>query len=83
MVMQQIAQWLETLGMTEYAPRFIENRVDFSVLADLTDQDLKDLGVVLGDRRTLLRAILPPWRIRKAPCSGRDMECCCAAGCWP
>lgn len=39
------------------APRFIEDRVDFSVLADLTDQDLKDLGVVPGDRRKLLRAI--------------------------
>ena len=55
--MQQIAEWLETLGMSEYAPRFAENRIDFSVLLDLTDQDLKDLGVVLGDRRKLLRAI--------------------------
>ena len=31
--------------------------IDFSVLRDLTDQDLKDIGVVLGDRRTILRAI--------------------------
>jgi len=55
--MQQIAQWLKDLGMSEYLPKFTENRVDFSVLRDLTDQDLKDLGVVLGDRRKLLRAI--------------------------
>src|ERR1700735_3110722 len=55
--MQQIADWLKTLGMSEYAERFAENRIDFSVLRDLTDQDLKDLGVVLGDRRKLLRAI--------------------------
>jgi hypothetical protein len=55
--MQQIADWLEKLGMSEYAQRFAENRVDFSVLRDLTDQDLKDLGVVLGDRRKMLRAI--------------------------
>ena len=55
--MQQIADWLEKLGLSEYAPRFAENRIDFSVLRDLTDQDLKDLGVVLGDRRKLLRAI--------------------------
>ena len=32
---------------------FAENRIDFSVLADLTDQDLKDLGVVLGDSRKM------------------------------
>jgi len=55
--MQQIADWLEKLGMSEYAQRFAENHIDFSVLPDLTDQDLKDLGVVLGDRRKILRAI--------------------------
>jgi class 3 adenylate cyclase len=55
--MPQIADWLEKLGMFEYAKQFAENRIDFSVLGDLTDQDLKDLGVVLGDRRKMLRAI--------------------------
>src|ERR1700757_5265439 len=55
--MQQIAHWLEKLGMSEYTERFAENRIDLSVLRDLTDQDLKDLGVVLGDRRKMLRAI--------------------------
>ena len=55
--MQQIADWLEVLGMSEYAKRFAKNRIDFSVLPDLTDQDLEKLGVVLGDRRRMLRAI--------------------------
>jgi hypothetical protein len=54
---QQIADWLEKLGMSEYAQRFAENRIDFSALPDLTDNDLKDLGVVLGDRRKIMRAI--------------------------
>jgi hypothetical protein len=39
--MQQIADWLKQLGMSEYAQRFAENRVDLSVLRDLTDQDPK------------------------------------------
>ncbi len=55
--MQHIAEWLKKLGMSEYAGRFAENRIDVLVLRDLTDQDLKDLGVVLGDRRKMLRAI--------------------------
>ena len=55
--MQQIADWLEKLGMSEYTQRFAENRIDFSVLPDLTDQDLEKLGVLLGDRRKMLRAI--------------------------
>jgi class 3 adenylate cyclase len=54
---QEIAGWLDKLGMSEYAQRFAENRIDFSVLPDLTDQDLEKMGVVLGDRRKFLRAI--------------------------
>jgi class 3 adenylate cyclase len=55
--MQQIADWLEKLGMSEYVQRFTENRIDFSVLPDLTDLHLKDLGLPLGDRLKMLRAI--------------------------
>src|SRR6202140_3440609 len=55
--MQQIADWLKNLGMSEYAERFAENHIDLSVLPDLTDQDLEKLGVLLGDRRKMLRAI--------------------------
>ena len=55
--MQQITEWLEKLGLSEYAQRFAENGIDPDVLPDLTDQDLKDLGVVLGHRRKMLRAI--------------------------
>jgi class 3 adenylate cyclase len=52
------ADWLEKLGMPEYAQRFAENDIDFAILGDLTDQDLKELGVSsLGHRRKLLRAI--------------------------
>ena len=55
--MQQIADWLKKLGMSEYAQRFAENRIDLSVLPELTDQHLKDLGIALGDRLKMLRAI--------------------------
>ncbi|MBV8574492.1 MAG: AAA family ATPase, partial [Acetobacteraceae bacterium] len=55
--MQPIADWLEKLGMSEYAERFEANRIDVTVLPDLTDQDLEKLGVLLGDRRKILRAI--------------------------
>jgi class 3 adenylate cyclase len=55
--MQQIAHWLEELGMSEYAERFAENKIDVSVLRHLTDQDLKDIGVALGHRRKMLAAI--------------------------
>jgi class 3 adenylate cyclase len=56
--MQQIADWLEKLGLGQYAQRFAENDINFAILSDLTDQDLKDIGVSsLGHRRQILRAI--------------------------
>src|SRR6516225_10098819 len=55
--MQQIADWLEKLGMSEYAQRFAENGIDVAALPHLTDQDLKDMGVLLGHRRKMLAAI--------------------------
>jgi class 3 adenylate cyclase len=55
--MQQIADWLEKLGMSEYAQRFAENGIDASVLRYLTDQDLEKIGVLLGHRRKMLAAI--------------------------
>jgi class 3 adenylate cyclase len=55
--MQQIANWLTSLGLGEYAQRFAENRIDASVLPDLTDQDLEKIGIPLGHRKKMLRAI--------------------------
>jgi class 3 adenylate cyclase len=55
--MKQIADWLEKLGLGQYAQRFAENEIDISVLPHLSDQDLKDIGVPLGHRRKLLAAI--------------------------
>src|SRR5262245_44565448 len=57
--MSSVKEWLASLGLSEYADRFAQHRIDFSILRDLTDRELKEeLGVEsLGDRRRLLRAI--------------------------
>ncbi len=53
-----IAQWLERLGLDEYAAAFAQNRIDGAALKLLSDDDLKELGVAaLGDRRKLSAAI--------------------------
>ncbi|HSV01181.1 MAG TPA: adenylate/guanylate cyclase domain-containing protein [Roseiarcus sp.] len=49
--------WLRGLGLGRYEEKFRESKIDFDVLADVTDGDLRELGVPLGDRRRLLRAI--------------------------
>ena len=56
--MQQIPNWLQKLGLGQYAQRFAENDITFNILPDLSDQDLEKIGVAsLGHRRQLLRAI--------------------------
>jgi hypothetical protein len=52
-----IAEWLMALGMSQYTERVTENGIDVSVLPELTKQDFEKLGVLLGHRRKMLRAI--------------------------
>src|SRR5580692_4110702 len=53
-----IAAWLKELGLGQYASAFANNDIDFAVFAQLTDADLKELGISsLGHRKRLLAAI--------------------------
>ena len=65
--MTGVAEWLASIGLGEYAQRFAENAVDLSVVRHLTEQDLKDLGVLLGHRRKILHAIAELDRAPPAP----------------
>ena len=57
--MREIADWLGKLGLGQYAQRFAENDIDFTILVDLTDQDLEKIGISsFGHRRRILRAIV-------------------------
>jgi class 3 adenylate cyclase/predicted ATPase len=49
--------WLRGLGLGQYEATFRENGIDADVLPDLTDTDLEKLGVLLGHRKRLLKAI--------------------------
>jgi class 3 adenylate cyclase len=62
--MKDVAEWLASLELGEYAQRFAENAIDLSVIRDLTENDLKELGVLLGHRRKMLRAIA---ELQRAP----------------
>ncbi len=52
-----IAAWLRGLGLERYEQRFRESDIDTDILADLTETDLEELGVSLGHRKKLLKAI--------------------------
>ena len=54
----EIKAWLEGLALAEYEPAFRENQITMEVLGDLSDDDLKSIGVVtVGARKRLLKAI--------------------------
>jgi len=52
-----IGTWLHGLGLEQYAPVFRDNAIDLETLPDLTETDLEKLGVLLGHRKRMLRAI--------------------------
>jgi class 3 adenylate cyclase/predicted ATPase len=53
-----VGRWLRDLGLGKYEKKFRDNAIDADVLADLDDGDLEKLGVPLGDRKRLLKAIV-------------------------
>jgi class 3 adenylate cyclase/predicted ATPase len=52
-----VADWLRSLGLSQYEPAFRESEIDADVLPELTDQHLEKLGVPLGHRLKMLRSI--------------------------
>ena len=52
-----VGGWLRSLGLGQYEAVFRDNAIDADVVADLTDGDLEKLGLPLGDRKRLLKAI--------------------------
>jgi class 3 adenylate cyclase/predicted ATPase len=52
-----VGAWLRNLGLGQYEAAFRENEIEAEVLPDLTDADLEKLGVPMGHRKRLLKAI--------------------------
>ena len=52
-----VAGWLQNLGLGQYASAFAENAIDIDVLSELSEHDLERLGIPLGHRKRLVRAI--------------------------
>ncbi len=55
--MEQLVRWLEEQGLDRHIQVFAEHDIDFDVLPHLTDHDLVELGLSIGDRRRLKVAI--------------------------
>lgn len=74
--MNDLAAWLERLGLGRHAAVLAENDVDLDVLPHLTDDDLKELGLSLGHRRKLLTALQDeaPKRPEAAPDAEPETE---------
>jgi class 3 adenylate cyclase len=53
----ELRHWLEQIGLAQHAETFAANDIDLDVLPELSDEDLRQLGLSLGHRRRLLRAI--------------------------
>jgi len=76
--MGSIVQWLDGLGLSQYAAAFVAADIDPGVLPELTEADLAQLGVTLGHRKILLRSIAAEAAGRE-PARGREPDVAPAA----
>jgi hypothetical protein len=56
--MTPFGTWLAEIGLGRYDAVFASNEIDFDVIRSLTEADLRELGLALGDRKRLLRAVV-------------------------
>ena len=66
--MSELRDWLRAYNLEQYADAFAANDVDLEVLPELTARDFAELGVSLGNRRRLMKAIA-----KRMPASGRTV----------
>jgi class 3 adenylate cyclase len=55
--MTPFGTWLAEIGLGSYDDVFVSNGIDFDVIRSLSDADLRELGLTLGDRKRLLQAV--------------------------
>ena len=48
--MAPFGTWLAKIGLGRYEDVFVSNGIDFDVIRSLSDGDLRELGLTLGDR---------------------------------
>ena len=53
----EVGGWLRSIGLAQYEAAFREHNIDAEILPELTEADLERLGISLGHRKRLLKAI--------------------------
>ena len=53
-----VGDWLRSLGLGKYEATFRDSEIDSDILHELTESDLEKLGLPLGHRKRLLKAIV-------------------------
>jgi hypothetical protein len=56
--MSDVASWLRDFGREKYANTFSANEIDFRALSERSDEDLKALGLPIGPRRIVMKAVV-------------------------
>jgi class 3 adenylate cyclase/tetratricopeptide (TPR) repeat protein len=55
--MMPFGKWLAEIGLGRHERIFAANEIDFDVIGSLTEADLRELGLPLGDRKRLLQGV--------------------------
>ena len=56
-MVDDIKRWLDELGLAKYVSVFLAEEIELFDLQELTDADLKEMGLPIGPRRRVLKAV--------------------------
>ncbi|UPG73909.1 SAM domain-containing protein [Roseomonas gilardii subsp. gilardii] len=76
--MDDVLRWLQSVGLAQYAPDFAAHGISLSDLPELSEADLRELGLPIGARKQIRRA-LRTRGARRAPSAAR---CRCCSSTW-
>ena len=54
---EPVSKWLSSADLGTFIALFEEHQIDLEAARDLTEDDLRELGIAMGPRKKLLRAI--------------------------
>jgi len=71
--MSEVRDWLNGLGLAEYADAFERERIDLAAVRTLSDADLRELGLPMGPR-SKLKAAVAAQKAVEGPASARGVD---------
>jgi hypothetical protein len=82
--MSSLEEWLRSVGLDGHIASFLKNDIEMADVFELSESDLRELGLTVGERKRFVRAVAalrlgrreaaPPLRLEEASAAGAKTQ---------